>query len=184
MDDSEVERLRRLRGCALLVRAVARALEGRKCTLHDALFPRSRCAAWRIARAATGRLRAHPYARFQKDAGVGILLKNSVVAKTAALGASSRPQALGRLVARLRALSRELDDARALTWAADLSDSFGRSQREVRSLIATIEHEVRGSREPATRVSLDPQRRTASVVGTQAPERAVAAAEDWPYLAF
>jgi hypothetical protein len=184
MDDLEIERLRRLRGCALRVRAVARALGGRKCTLNDPVLNRCGNAAWRIARAVSGRLRAHPNARFQKSASLGILLGNSVVARVAAIGVSNRLRALEGLLAKLRVLSRELDDARALTWAADLSDSFGRSQYEIRSLIAAIEYEAEDTREPAVARPARVPQRGASVIASAMPECTVHAAGDWPYLAL
>jgi hypothetical protein len=49
------------------------------------------------------------------------------------------PKRASDYVAReLSRLSRLLDDARALTCALDLSDSFGRSQTEIRGLLAEI----------------------------------------------
>jgi hypothetical protein len=190
MIDTEVARLRRLRGTALRVRAVARSLGG----AHGpgasaplaALLDRGRYAAWRIARAVSGRLRAHPYQRFQKDAGVGVVLKNSLVAAAAGFGARSERPALLGFETHLRQLAKELDGARALTWASDLSDSFGRSQIEIRSLLA----EVGAAREcaaltpvPEGLASVTPaaSRTEMSVNG---PNYAANAETDWPYLAF
>jgi hypothetical protein len=140
MIDAEVERLRRLRGSALQLRAVARALGRRRSAKDDeALFHQGRCAAWRIARTATGRLRAHPHIRYQKDAGLGTLLKNSIVAAAAWITATNRHRAMTGFGAHLRAVLRELDNTRALTWAVELSDTFGRSQGELRSIAAAVE---------------------------------------------
>jgi hypothetical protein len=140
MIDAEVERLRRLRGSALRLRAVARAL-GSKRSIKDeeGLFIQGRCAAWRIARTVTGRLRAHPNSRYQQDAGVGTLLKNSLTAVAASLTATNRQRAMTEFAAHLKAVLRELDNARALAWAVELSDAFGRSQRELRDLAAVVE---------------------------------------------
>src|SRR5579859_7672700 len=107
MIDREVERLRRLRAEALRVRAIAHALGPR-----DALLNRGKCAAWRIARTVSGRLRAHPHDRFQKDAGIGVVVSNSLAAANAALGVKTRHQGLLRFEAHLRSLARELSDVR------------------------------------------------------------------------
>jgi hypothetical protein len=184
MIDSEVERLRRLRGSALRVRAVARSLGGSQSTLNDPLLSRSACAAWRVARTVSGRLRAHPHASFQKDAGLGLLVSNSIAATAAALGASSRLRAFQGFEAQLKALARQLDDARALTWASDLSDLFGRSQHEIRSLLAAVECETHRTGEgSAARRVLPVQRRLAPLV-SQTQNSAAPADRDWPYLAF
>jgi hypothetical protein len=188
MFDSEVERLRRLRGSALRTRAVARALRGRQPgnpSRNDDLLDRARCAAWRIARAVSGHLRAHPYASFQKGAGLGILLRNSMVATAASFGASTHDQALHYLGSQLGRLAHELDDVRALTWAADLSDQLGRSQREIRELLTATECVTQmGSGQlgavPTGQVSAVP---LGSAVVEGASERPLPGA-DWPYLAF
>ena len=201
MIDTEVERLRRLRGSALRVRAVARALSVKKWSLDDALLVRGGCAAWRIARAVTGRLRAHPYAPFQKGPSLGLLLGNSLVTKTTALGAGNRLQGLRAFEQELKALARALDDARALTRAPELSDAFGRSQIELRSLTAAVEFETQRTRARAgTVAAVPPSRIPARVVAR--PQRSPAPATlanaavvpvvasparaevDWPYLAF
>jgi hypothetical protein len=120
----------------------------------------------------SGRLRAHPYARFQKDAGVGAVLWNSLVAITVALGARSQPRALSSFDVQLRQLARQLDRARALTWATDLSDSFGRSQNEIRALIGDLETLDRGCIESKTTAAAQPS------------GSATALEADWPYLAL
>jgi hypothetical protein len=174
MIDSEVARLRRLRATALRVRAVALAL-GNTTVEKSPLLDRARCAAWRVARTVSGRLRAHPYARFQRDAAVGAVLWNSLVAITVALGARSQPRALLRLDVQLRQLAHQLDRARALTWATDLSDAFGRSQNEIRALIGDLEYEThrdRGRIESTTAAAVQPS------------DSATALEADWPYLAL
>jgi hypothetical protein len=178
MIDREVERLRRLRATALRVRTVARAL-GRTVSAdpgssRDALLNRGRCAAWRVARTVSGRLRAHPYASFQRDAGMSVLLANSLSAANAALGVKTRRQGLLRFETHLRSLARELSDVRALTCAADLNDNFARSQVEIRALLAALAHETGGVQvsEASTRPPI-PDARGAAAVDS-----------DWPYLAF
>jgi hypothetical protein len=189
MIDTEVERLRRLRGTALRVRAVARSLGGR-CP-GDAVAPlpglldRGRYAAWRIARAVAGRLRAHPYQSFQKDAGVGVLLKNSIIAAAAGCGARSGRHALVSFAAHLTQLAKELDSARALTWASDLSDSFGRSQTEIRALLA----EIGAALECEALTPVSEGAPSTTPAAARAPMRddpgyGANAGTDWPYLAF
>src|SRR5258708_37918785 len=138
MIDKEVERLRRLRAAALRVRAVARAL-GR----GDTLLNRGRCVAWRVARTVSGRLRAHPYGSFQKDAGIGVVVANSLAAVNAALGVKTRHQGLLRFEAHLRSLARELSDMRALTYASDLNDKFAQTQIEILALLAASGFQTR-----------------------------------------
>ena len=169
MSDSEVGRLRRLRATALRVRAVARALGKTESMPQNSLCRRTGSAAWRVARAASGRLRVHPYARFQRDAGMGVILWNSMVAATVALGMRG-PQAVATFERLLRQLDRELDHTRALTWSADLSDTFGRSQLEIRALI----NDITGCRETAVGAVAASNPR-----GGEAPFES-----DWPYLAL
>jgi hypothetical protein len=182
MLDFEVERLRHLRGTALRVRAVARALGSQESVLDDALVARGSCAAWRVARSVSGRLRAHPYASFQKDAGFVTLLANSVAARAATFGASTRTHAYRVFEAQLKTLLRELDDTRSLTRVADLSDAFGRSQGEIRSLIAELQR-APGGVSPLARIAREPLHRHAGGLKT-AHAAARSAKEDWPYLAF
>jgi hypothetical protein len=171
MIDPEVARLRRLRSSALRVRAIARSLGSTRFALHDFLFARGACSSWRIARVVSGRLKAHPYLHFQKRASVACHLRNNVLAGFAALFSRSRRQALLMYESELRQLVRQLDDARALTWSTELSDTFGRSQVEIKSLMAALAHETKSPLEPV---------RSASAVGDLAPR----IAGDWPYLAF
>jgi hypothetical protein len=169
MIDKEVARLRRLRAAALRVRAVARAL-GR----GDTLLNRGRCVAWRVARTVSGRLRAHPYGSFQKDAGIGVVVANSLAAANAALGVKTRHQGLLRFEAILRSLARELSDVRALTCAPDLNESFSRSQIEIRALLAALGVETGRAHVPEA---------SAMAPATNAGS-ALTVDSDWPYLAF
>jgi hypothetical protein len=70
-----------------------------------------------------------------------------------------------------------LDDARALTWSADLSDTLGRSQIQIRTLIKELDadapSEVASRRETFARVETRDGRDDAGSV-----------AGDWPYLAI
>jgi hypothetical protein len=196
MIDTEVERLRRLRASALRLRAVARALAETKGMTHDPLLYRGACAAWRVVRMVSGRLRAHPFADYQRDAGLGTLLGNSVAAFAASVGASNRIQALKAFETHLKAVSHQLDDARALAWAADLSDALGRSQLEIRSLAAAAEYALfdaceayaqRGGAPSATlRVSKVSAAKmpSASLRSRRVTSAASAAGSDWPYLAL
>ena len=179
MIDPEVARLRRLRSSALRVRAMARSLGTTRFALHDPLFARGACSSWRIARVVSGRLKAHPYLRFQKRASVLSLMRNSVLAGFAALCARNRRQALLAYESQLRQLMRQLDDARALTWSTELSDTFGRSQIEIKSLMAALAHETHSPMDSA-RVPKRGSEATASRVGDLASPMA----GDWPYLAF
>jgi hypothetical protein len=169
MIDKEVERLRRLRATALRVRAIALALDP-----GDPLLNRGRCAAWRVARTVSGRLRAHPYARFQKDAGLGVVLANGLAAANSLLGVKSRHRILLRFDEHLLALARELADVRALTSASDLNDSFGRSQIEIRTLLAALAFET-GRADVA---------QAPAMVPIAAARGEAAVVSDWPYLAF
>jgi hypothetical protein len=169
MIDREVERLRRLRAVALRVRAVARALRP-----GDALLNRGRCIAWRVARTVSGRLRAHPYGSFQKDAGIGVVVANSLAAANAALGVKSRRQGLLRFEAILRSLARELSDVQALTCAPDLNESFSRSQIEIRALLAALGVETGRAHLPEASAMAP-----AATAGS-----ALTVDSDWPYLAF
>jgi len=169
MIDKEVERLRRLRAAALRVRAIAQALDPR-----DALLNRGRCAAWRVARIVSGRLRAHPYASFQKDAGIGVVVANSLAAANALLGVRTRQQGLLRFEAQLKTLSQELSDVRALTSSSDLNDSFARSQIEIRSLLAALGVET--GRVLASELP--------GVTSLANADGAAAVSSDWPFLAF
>jgi hypothetical protein len=173
MSDSEVARLRRLRSVSLRVREVARSLSAARWTMHDPAVERGAAAAWRVARSVTGRLRGHPYAPYQQDAGITEQLANTLVATAARLGLRSRTHALRVYETHLRRLARQLDDARSLTLSGELSDSLGRSQDELRSILNAVGHETGGARLPPVRGEID------QPVAFAAPVEG-----DWPYLAF
>jgi len=173
--EDEVLRLRRLRATALRVRAFARALAGDASNDH-ALFSRTACSCWRIARTATGRLRSHPHQPYQKDTGPIAALWYDFIARMLARR-GSRGDMLGELQTNLRVISRELADARALTWSPDLSDSLGRSQIEVRRLVDAVERAMLA--EAAVGDARNPQ---AAALSTAHRSPADGPAQ-WPYLA-
>jgi len=133
-----------------------------------------------VARTVSGRLRAHPYGSFQKDAGIGVVVANSLAAANAALGVKTRQQGLLRFEAHLRSLARELSDVRALTSASDLNDSFARSQIEIRTLLSALAYETRGLYE-TPRAQLSEASAMAPVTDAGS---AITVDSDWPYLAF
>jgi len=191
MIDKEVERLRRLRATALRVRSVARALgpsdplPNRDALPNgDALLNRGRCAAWRVARIVSGRLRAHPYANFQRDAGISVVLANSLSAANAALGVRTRQQGLLRFEAHLRLLARELSDVRALTCASDLNDNFGRSQVEIRALLAALAYETGAVHVSEASIHVSEASTMPPMPPIPDARGAAAVDSDWPYLAF
>ena len=127
-------------------------------------------AAWRVARAVSGRLRAHPYRVYQKDAGVSVVLRNACVAVLTAFGVSSRHVARSRFHRHLADLARLLVDERALTSAAELSEVFARSHHELLNLFRALE-------DPSSEYRPDPE------IESAAPG-VPAADSHWPYLAF
>jgi hypothetical protein len=177
MIDPEVARLRRLRGEALRVRELARAL-GSTQSAND-LLERGACASWRIARVVSGRLKAHPYLRYQKDVGVGSILGNGLSASFLAMITKDPVQALKRFESRLYLLIRHLDDTRALSWSSDFSDTLGRSHYELQSLLEDLAQITKSTVPAAERL---PKRanRSDNLVG----ELARTVEGDWPYLAF
>jgi hypothetical protein len=177
MIDPEVARLRRLRTEALLVREIARTFESSRWAANESLLDRSACASWRVARVISGRLKGHPYADYQRDAGVASRARNRVHAYFLALTNKDRVRALKALEARVDGLGHQLDDAIALAWSSDFSAALSRSQSEIRMLGAALAEEA-CSREVPER----------AVQGPSRPEQVVdnlgSLEGDWPYLAF
>jgi len=178
MIDPEVARLRRLRSEALLVREIARMFESSQWAANESLLDRSACASWRIARVVSGRLRGHPYAEYQKDAGAASRTGNRLHAYYLALTHKNRVPALEALEAHVNALGKRLDDAISLAWSSDFSEALSRAQLEIKTLGVALAQETRSGRT---------QERLA--VRPPSPEQMVAdlgpALEgDWPYLAF
>jgi hypothetical protein len=168
MNDAEVARLRELRNVALRVRALAKGL-GRDPTVEDPVFTKSAVLCWNIARIATGRLRAHPYLRYQKGPSLVRSWCDRIGASATAMLARYQGRSLVVHAAELQLLARELDDARALTWSPDLSDALGRAQWRMWRLVGELH--VAEPREHAIGEAL----RTEAKAGDSG---------DWPYLAI
>jgi hypothetical protein len=173
MIDAEVLRLRRLRETALRARAIATVLESSR---HSRKRCASAAACWRIARVTTGWLRAHPYLRYQRGPSQWRSAYYGFSANVRSAMARYQGRSLQTLSLELQRVARELDDARALTWSAELSDTFGRSQRQIRQLIeelnAGARRESRSDHDTATR----------EVLAAARHKEGGSAASNWPYL--
>jgi len=192
MIDAEVARLRRLRNTALRARAVAAALNSDSAgsSARDSAFSRSAANCWRIARVITGWLRAHPYLSYQREPSELRRFYNGASGSLLGTIARYRGRTHQVFAEELRRVARELDDARALTWSPDLSDSLGRSQLQMRRLMTEVDElmmevdegagnedglrDDRGSR-PAVRLEI----RTSA---DRSPAGEVPG--NWPYLAI
>jgi hypothetical protein len=174
MIDAEVTRLRRLRIKALNARALAAQL-GPSSSQHS-VFSRSAGRCWQIARVVTGRLKAHPYQSYQRGPGEISTLYAEIRASFKSVAAQYGQRNFRALSDELQGVARELDDARALTWLPDLSDTFGRSQAQLRRLLAEVEAGAR--KEAGSRNEIVADAKTDPV------EEASNLAGDWPYLAF
>jgi hypothetical protein len=175
MIDGEVKRLRRLRSAALCIRALARAFGAVGSAGDAALFARAACACWRIARKASGRLNEHPHLSYQKGASPIAAIWDNAVARSLAALMRDRVHLLSSFTRNLGMLSRELDDARALTWSTDLNDILARSQVEIKTLIgvfqdATLWESAPAIVRPVLGAGAAPQNYSTDVV------------EDWPFL--
>ena len=177
MIDSEVTRLRRLRSKALNARALAARL-GSSASRHS-VFSRTAGRCWQIARVATGRLNAHPYLSYQRGPSELSTLYGEIRASLLSSAARYGQRSFRALSAELQSVARELDDARALTWSTDLSDTFGRSQAQLRRLMAEVEAGARkeAGKDAGSRSVIVPD--AASAGGEEAN-----LAGNWPYLAF
>jgi hypothetical protein len=177
MIDTEVVRLQRLRNTALRARAIAMALIAAPAT-HSSVMSHSAAACWRIARVITGTLRAHPYLGYQRGPSHVRGTYDRLTASVLGALARNRGRSLQLLSGELEHVVRELDDARALTLSTELSDTLGRSQAQIRGLIAEIDSGARsksGARLTAARMDV-----RAGVVR----EDTGGVAANWPYLAF
>jgi len=162
MSDAEVFRLRRLRDVALRVRALVHALHFD----DDELAAQSAVVCWRIASVATGRLRAHPYVRYQQQHGFLKSLLDRTVSSLKAQAARQQGRRLHVLASELNRLARELQDARALTSAPELSDTLGRAQAQLRRIAAEVVPGTEAIRSPLLSVERTPP------------------GGDWPYIAI
>lgn len=133
MIDAEVMRLRKLRNVALRARALAKILDSDSAE-GQTVFARSAVICWTIARIASGRLRAHPYLSYQQGPSPLRDLADGLAASLAALTARRQNRRVLVCAQQLQAVAREVDDVRALTWSAELSDALGRMQIHMRRL--------------------------------------------------
>lgn len=171
MIDTDVARMRRLRRIVLAARSMANLAslyaQRRAMPAEAAQARRAALLSWRIARIATGQLRAHPFADYQRDPSVWVYAVNVLRAAgkvgVAALRGRSVHAALG---ADLERVWRELADARALTWSTGLSDDFGRCQHALQLLMRELDIDL-----PRPHIA-------------QQPLRAALALHEWPYLAL
>ena len=119
---------------------------------------------------------------------MGSLVGNRLAAQWTALMSKDRSSGLKAFVSELESLSRQLGDARALTWSTDFSDALGaRRARSRRCCRARRRDPWRGdlSASLETRLPMRAARtrmraRTDGLVG----ELAKGLEGDWPYLAF
>jgi len=135
--NDEVARLQRLRQSALKVRTLAKVLN--RGNGPDGIFKRGALLHWRIARIATGRLRSYPYQSYPRDPS--FFEGRAERLATVLLGTMARLRGHGAetFLRELRGAARELDDTRALTLSAELSDALGRAQSAMRSLIDDVQ---------------------------------------------
>jgi len=177
---AEVLRLRRLRNTALRARAIAAALETRAPALSA-----SAAGCWRIARVITGWLRAHPNLSYHQGPSRLRGAYDRVSTHVLAAVARYRGRSLQTLSAELRRVVRELDDARALTLSADVSETFGRSQAQIRKLIEELDAGARGESGTSETASQEaPHVARANETGSDAGNDAGSDSGNWPYLAF
>jgi|HubBroStandDraft_1064217.scaffolds.fasta_scaffold271691_2 hypothetical protein len=178
IDTAEVIRLRRLRNTALRARAIAAALDSDPAR-RGSVFSASAQICWRIARLMTGRLRTHPDLRYQRGPSEMRAVYHRVGA--AVLGAVARYRDRNQRVyaGELRRVARELDDARALTWSAELSDAMGRLQTQIRRLLQELDAGALAEAGPRHDTVPRAAARAEAVRG-----HAGSVGGDWPYLAF
>jgi hypothetical protein len=172
MIDAEVGRLRRLRKTALWARAIATALDSTQAR-RNSLFFRTQLSCWQVSRHVTGKLRAHPYPRYQREPGALRTACTRSGARFLGTIARRRGRGLQILGLELQRVARELDDARALTLSPQLSDDLGRSQVQIRSLIKELDVAARNE-----------ARHEIAHHEIAAPVEAPAEGESWPYLAL
>jgi hypothetical protein len=171
-----------LRNAALKGRALAGRLES-DAARRNSLFSRSAISCWRIARVTTGTLRAHPYQSFQRGPGAMRSIYNRLVAGVVGGIARRQHRTLQTFYTELLRVSRELDDARALTWSAELSDTLGRSQAEIRGLLRELYAGARAEAGPQQELTPSVEARTGAPTGAGRAD-AGGVAGNWPYLAF
>jgi|SRR5271163_1517238 len=134
MIDAEVLRLRKLRHAALRARALADRLDGEQ-GRGDSIFSKSAVACWGIARFVNGYLSAHPNLSCQEGPSRARGWFDGLNASAAALIAGTAERRLSLLAQELELAARALDDTRALTRSAELSDVLGRLQLNMRRVL-------------------------------------------------
>jgi hypothetical protein len=186
MIDDEVMRLRRLRNTALRAREIAAMLDSNAAD-RSSVLSQSAVSCWRIARVITGRLREHPYPSYQRGPSTVRCVYQGISAAMVAAIARYRGRTFRTFSAELQCLARELDDARALTCSTELSDTFGRSQAQIRTLIKELEAaalvemgaDVRADVRHANARNADGRNPDA-----RNPDAGSEGRVGWPYLAF
>ncbi len=138
MIDGEVIRLRQLRERALKARALAMAMDSNESSRNTA-WARSAQNCWRIAKVVTGLLRGHPNLNCQRDYSPLSAAYDRLNAAFMAALARRQERSARVFCEQLWGLARELDDARALTRSAQLSDALGRAQLQMRRLLREFE---------------------------------------------
>jgi hypothetical protein len=134
---------------------------------------------WTIARIATGRLRAHPYLPYQKGPGSTGRAADLMFGAWSAFAARRRNRSFDTYALQFESLARAVDDARALTWAPDLSDALGRMQLRMHRLANELDAAARaecGARTPS-------RHRTQMQAATDAGLDEISE-NNWPYLAI
>jgi len=176
---AEVMRLRKLRNVALRVRALARILDSDSAQ-EQSVFARSAVICWTIARVASGRLRAHPYLSYQQGPSPLSDLADGVAASLVALNARRQNRPLSLFAQQLQTVSREVDDARALTRLPDLSDALGRMQIQMRRLANELDLGALGEAGAA----MLPRVAAVACAESGNSRGDIAADNSWPYLAI
>jgi hypothetical protein len=178
MIDAEVLRLRKLRLMALRARAFAAVMSSAECR-DDAVFSRSALTCWQVARVVTGHLRAHPYLSYQQGASPVRALFDQIDALLIGWTALHWRRRASVYTRQLELLARELDDARALTWSAQLSDELGRLQTAIRRSLQELEAGALSESGATPRSkAIGPLTSSAAVL------RDADMANNWPYLAI
>jgi hypothetical protein len=193
MTFDEVVRLRNMRNKALRMRALASTLgacEGDR----SSVFSRGAAIGWRISRVITGTLRGHPFAPYQRGPSVGRRMFDQVGVRLEAAVARRNRRSWELFAEELRGVYRELNDARAVTRSAELSDSFGRFLLQMRRLQQEMDIDLRhaGAAQQQSAVRLDGTMRVGGPIGIAGAMRRKdrvdlddsAASGSWPYLAF
>jgi hypothetical protein len=175
---TEVARLRRLRNTALRARAIAAKLDSDPAR-RESVFSRGAVSCWQIARVITGLLRGHPYLSYQRGPSELRGAYDRISAGLLGGVARYRGRTHQTLSDELRRVARELDDARALTWSSDLSDTLGRSQMQIRGLIKDLDTGARA--ESGSRHETAPQVETRIAA---VRDDAGSVPGNWPYLAI